>query len=67
MTEPVQIIAKKNGPFLVSGPVRFVDQDGNPIELPPAKTPGTFKLCSCGMSATRPFCDGSHKTKPSAA
>jgi len=23
--------------------------------------PGTYFWCSCGLSATQPFCDGSHK------
>ncbi|MDQ6964335.1 MAG: CDGSH iron-sulfur domain-containing protein [Mariprofundales bacterium] len=23
--------------------------------------PGTYYWCSCGKSATQPFCDGSHK------
>jgi CDGSH-type Zn-finger protein len=23
--------------------------------------PGTYYWCSCGMSRTEPFCDGSHK------
>lgn len=23
--------------------------------------PGTYWWCSCGLSATQPFCDGSHK------
>lgn len=58
-----RIIIKTNGPILVQGEVELVDQEGNPITPPPAKTPGTFKLCSCGNSATRPFCDGTHNRK----
>ena len=23
--------------------------------------PGTYYWCSCGLSATQPFCDGAHK------
>ena len=49
------------GPILVQGEVELVDQDGNAVPIPPSKTPGTFKLCSCGRSGTRPFCDGTHK------
>jgi len=25
--------------------------------------PGTYWWCSCGFSATQPFCDGAHKDK----
>jgi CDGSH-type Zn-finger protein len=61
-----RIIIKRNGPVLVSGEVELVDQDGNTLTPPPAKTPGTFKLCACTRSATLPFCDGSHnKPTPS--
>jgi len=56
----VRITIKRNGPIVVQGEVDLVDQDGAAIAVPPAKTPGTMKLCSCGRSATLPFCDGSH-------
>jgi CDGSH-type Zn-finger protein len=59
--QPVTITIKPAGPYLVQGPARIVDNDGNPIEPPPAKTPGVFKLCGCGLSANKPFCDSSHK------
>ena len=47
----------RDGPLLVRGPFRLLDQDGNEIE------PGreTVALCRCGKSRMRPFCDGSHK------
>ena len=47
----------RDGPLLVRGPFRLLDQDGNEIE------PGrdTVALCRCGKSRLRPFCDGSHK------
>jgi CDGSH-type Zn-finger protein len=62
----VRITAKAWGPILIEGQVELVDQDGNPLTPPPAKTPGQIKLCSCGHSGTRPFCDGTHKqvTRP---
>jgi CDGSH-type Zn-finger protein len=47
----------RNGPYLVRGPVRLLDQDGNEIEL----ARRTIALCRCGKSRTRPFCDGTHK------
>lgn len=47
----------QDGPLIVRGPFRLVDPDGSPID------PGrrTVALCRCGRSATKPFCDGSHK------
>lgn len=56
----------RNGPYLVRGPFRLLDQEGNEIEV----RRGTIALCRCGRSRTRPFCDGTHKlvefTAPSA-
>jgi len=40
----------------VTGSADFVDADGNLIE-----TKTDFKLCGCGRSQIKPFCDGSHK------
>ena len=61
------IIPYRNGPLLVRGPFRMLDQDGNEIEVDRA----TVALCRCGKSRLRPFCDGSHKVvrfrAPSAA
>jgi CDGSH-type Zn-finger protein len=66
---PVTITIKAKGPYLVRGPVRIETQDGETIEPPPAKTPGVVKLCGCGHTETKPFCDGAHKaclpTEPS--
>jgi CDGSH-type Zn-finger protein len=47
----------RDGPLLVRGPFRMVDQDGEEIEV----DRGTVALCRCGKSRLRPFCDGSHK------
>ncbi len=47
----------RDGPLIVRGPFRVVDEDGAEIELDRA----TIALCRCGMSARKPFCDGSHK------
>ncbi|MCU0621122.1 MAG: CDGSH iron-sulfur domain-containing protein [Gemmatimonadales bacterium] len=52
---------KPAGPLVVEGHVVILDNEGRPIEPPPAKVPGQIKLCGCGLSATKPFCDGSHK------
>jgi CDGSH-type Zn-finger protein len=48
----------RDGPLLVRGPVRLLDQDGN--EIDPGRE-GTIALCRCGKSRMRPFCDGSHQ------
>lgn len=62
---PLKIIVRENGPFAVdlsTGDLQLVDHLGNEIPLPspkPGKT--TISLCRCGASATRPFCDSTHK------
>ena len=45
-----------NGPYLVQGDVTLLDAEGNPYGI----TDKTA-LCRCGLSATKPFCDGSHE------
>jgi CDGSH-type Zn-finger protein len=56
----------RDGPYLVRGPFKLLDQDGNEIEVGRR----TVALCRCGRSSMRPFCDGTHKavrfTAPSA-
>src|SRR4051794_22879834 len=65
--EPAVITPYRDGPLLVRGPFRLVDQDGREIEV--QRT--TIALCRCGKSRTRPLCDGTHKlsgfSAPSAA
>ena len=51
----VTITVRKNGPYIVNGPVEVRDADGN---IYPAK--GTVALCRCGASTNKPFCDGTH-------
>lgn len=46
-----------DGPLLIRGDVELVTVDGEPIG---GQRP-TTALCRCGASATKPFCDGSHK------
>ena len=63
MTDVI-ITPKVNGPLVVEGPVRVVGPDGRDLPIPPLKdgSPAPLvKLCRCGSSATKPFCDGSHK------
>jgi CDGSH-type Zn-finger protein len=61
MSDPRNIVFKKKGTIHVEAPVVVRDEDGNEVPIPPQKTPGVVKFCGCGKSATRPFCDGSHK------
>ena len=67
MPDDVTITPHRDGPLLVRGDFRILDQDGRPIET----GRGTVALCRCGKSRLRPFCDGSHKivrfTAPSGA
>ncbi len=53
----VVITVRKNGSYLVDGPVRLVDADGNQYDLGEKKR---FSLCRCGASVNKPFCDGTH-------
>jgi CDGSH-type Zn-finger protein len=55
-----KINIRDNGPYLVEGPFRLVDAEGNAYPLDSSKP--SIALCRCGSSANRPFCDGSHKT-----
>ena len=63
---PATITPYRDGPLLVRGDFRLVDQDG--VEIDPGRR--TIALCRCGKSAIKPFCDGTHKrsgfTAPSA-
>ena len=47
----------RDGPLIVRGDFRLVDQDGD--EIDPGRR--TVALCRCGKSGIKPFCDGSHK------
>jgi CDGSH-type Zn-finger protein len=66
MTDPVppdriRISIRSRGPYVIEGPAEIRDAEGNRLEPPPGKNPNVIKLCGCGRSLTRPFCDGSHK------
>lgn len=54
----VRIRLRENGPIVIEADeVTVVDWNGQPYEI--SRTP--VALCRCGGSATKPFCDGSHK------
>lgn len=55
--EPATITAYPDGPLLVRGEIDLVDAEGEPIE----RHRRTIALCRCGLSAIKPFCDGTHK------
>ncbi|MER7011897.1 CDGSH iron-sulfur domain-containing protein [Saccharopolyspora sp. NPDC000359] len=61
---PVVVKVVDNGPYQVKGPVRIVDHENNAYELGPGRT---RLLCRCGLSAKKPFCDGSHAREGFAA
>ena len=51
-----QITPTKNGPYLVEGLIELVDSNGKRIPV----NGDEVYLCRCGLSATKPFCDGAH-------
>ena len=53
-----EIKVRENGPYKVTGPVRLVDPEGREFALPEGSS---IVLCRCGHSATKPFCDKSHR------
>ena len=57
MSDQVRITVTENGPLSVRGPITLVDQDGNEYDISDRKR---VKLCRCGASETKPFCDGAH-------
>ena len=59
MSETPWIEARENGPFLVQGPLKFKDAQGNEqtIDRP------WIGLCRCGGSKNKPFCDGTHSAQ----
>jgi len=63
MTDPVAptdvtITVRDNGNLRVSGPITLLDGEGNALEVEAGKA---VFLCRCGGSATKPFCDGTHR------
>jgi CDGSH iron-sulfur domain-containing protein 3 len=63
MTEPtvptdVTITVRDNGNLRVVGPITLLDGEGNPFEIEAGRA---VTLCRCGASATKPFCDSSHR------
>ena len=55
--DAVVVTPYPDGPLLVRGDVDITGPDGR--VLPRRRR--TVALCRCGLSALKPFCDGSHK------
>lgn len=53
---PLKIEPQMDGPLKASGPVEILTGTGRGVERTQA-----CRLCRCGASANKPFCDGSHK------
>ena len=53
-----KITVNNNGSLLIDGDFEIVDKNGNTYDLAGREK---LSLCRCGMSANKPFCDGSHK------
>ena len=64
MTDPsdasgVTITVRDNAFLRISGPITLLDGQGNAFDVEAGKI---VTLCRCGGSATKPFCDSSHRT-----
>lgn len=72
MSEP-EIRVEENGPYQVSGSLpisrtrKVMTEFGEPVGYTPferIEAGDTYRLCRCGRSATKPFCDDSHLDEP---
>ena len=68
---PMRIVITENGPYEVEGSVPllrvFIEANGNGHswewgESEPLTTRRRYRLCRCGGSHTKPFCDSTHLT-----
>ena len=57
MADEQTITLRANGPYMVQGPVKLMDADGQEYTLENE----IYMLCRCGESSKKPFCDGSHR------
>lgn len=53
----IRITVNRNGSYYIQGKPVLVDHKGNEIPYDGDE----LWLCRCGKSATKPFCDGSHR------
>ena len=54
-----KLTINKNGSIKIEGDFEIVDGQGNEYGLQGRTTLG---LCRCGLSASKPFCDGAHRS-----
>jgi CDGSH-type Zn-finger protein len=57
-TDMTKLTINSNGSVKVDGDFEIIDMQGNQYGLQ-GRT--IVSICRCGMSANKPFCDGSHK------
>ena len=57
MKREVGVTPYRDGPLLVRGAVRVLDDQGRALD----NRRDPIALCRCGKSRLRPFCDGTHK------
>ncbi len=55
---PTKITFKNNGSLRIEGDFEMYDQNGEKFDLS-GRT--LIKLCRCGQSTDKPFCDSTHK------
>jgi len=53
-----KITVNSNGSLKIEGEFEIVDKNGGIYGLAGRET---VSICRCGLSKTKPFCDGSHK------
>ena len=56
MADEIMITTLDDGPYLVKGPMKILDAEGNEFRVERK----TVALCRCGGSTIKPFCDGTH-------
>ena len=52
------IRVNNNGSYVVTGNFEIVDAEGKAFN-----TKKAVALCRCGLSSSKPFCDGTHRKK----
>ena len=57
---PIELVATKNGPYLLTGDLSGLDLRDGDGNLYDVAGKSRIFLCRCGASTTKPFCDGKH-------